>query len=39
MCQSEDSFPGDYFHNSRDLNVQFRRDIVGRNQMFVTLRV
>ena len=26
VCQSEGSFPGDYFRNSCDLNVQFRSD-------------
>ena len=37
--QSKASLVGDHFLYSHDLNMWFRADIVGRNQMFVTLRV
>ena len=39
VYQSKDSFPGDQFLYSHDLDVWFRGNVVGRNKMLITPRV
>ena len=39
VYQSKDSFPGDQFLYSHDLDVWFRGNVVGRNKMLITPKV